>query len=246
MCKYVCVLLFFSSAAFGAVCPTGYVPVDWPANIKLSPVCNSDTVDLGVVDTECHDDTLICTQGLLCGAARKIKTADGGHATLYSNMHTSHAVHVSFGDATCYANLVAGKSDAGLHVQMDDVVYHTADLHQCRLKVNVSAAYEVKTPDNNSVSWSGKIAGVDFTSWAHCSSDYSSVGNTKNYLGVSTTTNDNRYCWCRMMVPVLSSWVYAASYSSGADCEQSCATSCASSFSGNSTFRSAIISGISF
>ena len=74
------------------------------------------------------------------------------------------------------------------------------------------------------------------------------VGTIKDDLKIKYTENDTNeiYCWCQMIRPLASSWVFAHKYSSvGGGCMGGCAQKCAETFSGNATFRSAMISTLS-
>ena len=45
------------------------------------------------------------------------------------------------------------------------------------------------------------------------------------------------YCWCRMMLPVRSAWVYNHEFDSGSDCGLQCAEYCNSYARTNAIFR---------
>jgi hypothetical protein len=75
---------------------------------------------------------------------------------------------------------------------------------------------------------------------ARCSNSTSSAIS----LDTSTTSN-NRNCFCRMTAPNLgASWVFLIDYGSAANCAQNCAYLCASCVQGgssNSCSRSAVL-----
>ena len=62
---------------------------------------------------------------------------------------------------------------------------------------------------------------------------------TATKLDISSTSDDNKYCWCRMISPAVSRWVYS-SYSSAGVCAQLCAANCATNVRDLAAFRSAL------
>ena len=60
--------------------------------------------------------------------------------------------------------------------------------------------------------------------------------------GSSDTTNLN--CWCKMVEPAVSSWVFVYAYTSAGGCAYYCAYLCAFYARGNSAFRSALFSSL--
>lgn len=46
----------------------------------------------------------------------------------------------------------------------------------------------------------------------------------------STTPANNKYCWCRIVSPATSKWVYRYAYSSNTSCAYSCSRGCANAF----------------
>ena len=79
-----------------------------------------------------------------------------------------------------------------------------------------------------------------------CSSTQGSLtGATATELDTSSTTDDNKYCWCKMTSPAVSRWVFNRSYSSTGDCAQDCAYHCANKTQLPSTFSSAMFGSLS-
>lgn len=55
-----------------------------------------------------------------------------------------------------------------------------------------------------------------------------SVGTTATALQVSANANDNFYCWCRMITPAVSKWIFINAFSNdGQWCRGSCSDYCA-------------------
>ena len=67
------------------------------------------------------------------------------------------------------------------------------------------------------------ISGIGICS----STSDSSTSQTATELDISSTSDDNKYCWCRMISPAVSRWVYANKIPSANYCPQNCAYFCA-------------------
>ncbi len=59
-------------------------------------------------------------------------------------------------------------------------------------------------------------------------------GNSVGEVQTSSSSGDNTNCWCRMIDPAVSLWVYAVGYANEASCLSSCASRCAQYFQNNS------------
>lgn len=64
-------------------------------------------------------------------------------------------------------------------------------------------------------------------------------------VSVSETFDDNRYCWCRVISPALSQWVYTQDNLSGDYCARDCAYTCALAFQGMKELRRALFGSLS-
>ena len=85
------------------------------------------------------------------------------------------------------------------------------------------------------------ISGIGICS----STSGSSSGQTATELDRSSTSDNNKYCWCKMTSPAVSRWVYYTSITTGALCAQNCAYSCANTLRFNAVFRSAMFGSLS-
>ena len=95
--------------------------------------------------------------------------------------------------------------------------------------------------------WSATCGGIAIQGVAFCGSQKgdSIDVTTTDAVTTSTTSDDNRYCWCKMVSPAVSSWVSYGPRMDAGDCADDCAYNCASSARGNSAWRSALFSGLS-
>ena len=94
--------------------------------------------------------------------------------------------------------------------------------------------------------WSATCGGVSVSGVAFCGSQKgSSAGVKSKTVTTSLTSDDNRYCWCKMVSPAVSSWVFADSEASAGNCAADCAYNCATRAQYNSAFRAALFSGLS-
>ena len=66
------------------------------------------------------------------------------------------------------------------------------------------------------------ISGIGICS----STDGGSIGATATELDTSSTVNENLNCWCKMISPAVSRWVFTYSHSSAGVCAQDCALYC--------------------
>ena len=78
-----------------------------------------------------------------------------------------------------------------------------------------------------------------------CSSIRASQYATATELDTSSTPDDNKYCWCRMISPAVSRWVYRFSFTSAGLCARLCALNCAIAVRDFAVFRSALFGSLS-
>lgn len=114
--------------------------------------------------------------------------------------------------------------------------------------------------DNSSSCTFGSGSGLDWTgtcTTAGVSTSLKGIGicvatagsfannTTSDELSFSSTLDDNKYCWCRLVVPLVSSWVARGqggrTYS---ECAMNCASGCAIDFRTNSSLKNALLGNI--
>ena len=94
--------------------------------------------------------------------------------------------------------------------------------------------------------WSATCGGIAIQGVAFCGSqDGGSAGTKSENVTTSTTSEDNRYCWCKMVSPAVSSWVSRNPFTTAGLCAAGCANSCALGARNSSAWRSALFSGLS-
>ena len=99
---------------------------------------------------------------------------------------------------------------------------------------------------NGQSNWSATCGGIEIQGVAFCGSQKGgSIGATTETVTTSTTSDDNKNCWCKMVSPAVSSWVFFYSDSSAGSCAYHCATSCAYYAQSSASFRSGLFSGLS-
>lgn len=89
--------------------------------------------------------------------------------------------------------------------------------------------------------WEGNC-GASVEGVAICAS---SSGTTASSLTVSQDPTKNGYCWCRLISPAVSQWVYSGLAAYHEDCLGDCAEECAATIKSDSTFRTRIFSNLS-
>lgn len=76
-----------------------------------------------------------------------------------------------------------------------------------------------------------------------CSATSGSVGDAELTLNIDYTTamnTNNKYCWCRLVVPESSAYVFGNSFTNWAACATNCAQYCGQQFATTPNFRSFI------
>ena len=73
----------------------------------------------------------------------------------------------------------------------------------------------------------------------------SALGTTTTQLELSSTADDNKYCWCRMISPAVSRWVYVNSTPTAGDCHHRCASYCAAHVRDTPLFRRGMFGSLS-
>ena len=95
--------------------------------------------------------------------------------------------------------------------------------------------------------WSATCGGIEIQGVAFCGSQNGgSIGTKSETVTTSSVSDDNKYCWCKMVSPAVSSWVfYNYSSTSAGYCAYNCAYDCATGARNYSALRSALFSGLS-
>ena len=117
------------------------------------------------------------------------------------------------------------------------------------VKLSSSTTCSYVNPGTYVVDWTSNCTSsgtsVAISGISQCSSTSgSSVGQKATALKISGGTDD-KYCWCKMVSPAVSSWVFYADLGSASDCAYYCATNCARYAAYAASFRSALFSGLS-
>ena len=116
------------------------------------------------------------------------------------------------------------------------------------LDSSTTCTYE--NPGRNVADWtstcttngvSTPISGIGICS----STSGSSAGQTATELDTSSTSDDNKYCWCKMTSPAVSRWVFYSSLLSAGVCARNCAYNCALSVRNIAALRSALFGSLS-
>ena len=116
------------------------------------------------------------------------------------------------------------------------------------VKLSSSTTCSYVNPGTYVVDWTSNCTSsgtsVAISGISQCSSTSgSSVGQKATALKISGGTDD-KYCWCKMVSPAVSSWVFHDARGSASLCASSCAYICARSAAITAPFRSALFSGL--
>ena len=118
------------------------------------------------------------------------------------------------------------------------------------VKLSSSTTCSYVNPGTYVVDWTSNCTSsgtsVAISGISQCSSTSgSSVGQKATSLKISGGTDD-KDCWCKMVSPAVSSWVFCSPHRSASSCANSCADACASGAQAyDAAFRSALFSGLS-
>ena len=95
--------------------------------------------------------------------------------------------------------------------------------------------------------WAATCEGTQISGIGICSSTTASnLFNTATELEISATTDENIHCWCRMITPAVSRWVYIDNSGSTDMCATYCAHDCAKLLDDNDmSFASALFGSLS-
>ena len=113
--------------------------------------------------------------------------------------------------------------------------------------VKLTSSTTCNPGSNNGVAdWSATCGGIAIQGVAFCGSqDGGSVGTKSENVTTSSTSDDNKYCWCKMVSPAVSRWVFFNARTSAGICLNSCANGCAFIAQVDASFRSVLFSGLS-
>ena len=94
--------------------------------------------------------------------------------------------------------------------------------------------------------WSMTCGGIEIQGVAFCGSQNGgSIGTKSETVTTSSTSDNNKYCWCKMVSPAVSSWVFGYSVAAAGFCVYNCASVCAARARNDFDFRSGLFSGLS-
>ena len=72
-----------------------------------------------------------------------------------------------------------------------------------------------------------------------------SLHATATELDTSSTSDDNKYCWCKMTSPAVSRWVFRGTFGTAGVCARDCARTCAYGVWNVAACRSALFGSFS-
>ena len=113
--------------------------------------------------------------------------------------------------------------------------------------VKLTPSTTCTTSSGNGSNWSATCGGIEIQGVAFCGSqDGGSTGTKSETVTTSSNSDDNKNCWCKMVSPAVSSWVfYNYSSTSASYCAYNCAYDCATGARNYSALWSALFSVLS-
>ena len=114
------------------------------------------------------------------------------------------------------------------------------------VKLSSSTTCSNHSSESGQSNWSATCGGISIQGIGFCGSQYGgSVGATTDAVTTSSSNDANKYCWCRMISPAVSQWVFLIEYSSAGNCANRCASVCAPDVLSFVAFKSALFSNLS-
>ncbi len=112
--------------------------------------------------------------------------------------------------------------------------------------VKLTSSTKCTNASGSGSNWSATCGGIEIQGVAFCGSQNGGSAGTKSEtVTTSLTSDDNKHCWCKMVSPAVSSWVFGYSGAAAGFCANRCASDCADRARNPSAFRSALFSGLS-
>ena len=99
----------------------------------------------------------------------------------------------------------------------------------------------------NQSNWSASCNGAQIQGVAFCGSQKGeSAGAKLTAVPISSTVSDNKHCWCKMVSPVVSPWVFGVQwFTTAGNCATGCADNCVYALTESSVFRAGLFSEFS-
>ena len=96
------------------------------------------------------------------------------------------------------------------------------------VKLTPSTTCTSGNAESGQLNWSVTCGGILIQGIAGCgSTKFNAVGTTSDTVTTSTTADNNKYCWCKMISPAVSKWVFNIDNVTASACATSCAANCA-------------------
>ena len=195
-----------------------------------------ENIRVGVADAKMFPD-------FACGAGvKKIRTSTGVAVSLYAEKYTTPSLCVRVDDSVCYAGLAVGAG--GLSVSFGGSTYVAQDLPLCFTLKSSDGATLVRS-SVNSVLWHSVLGNKSVAGVSHCADFGGAVGTGRDVLSVASDVAENKHCWCRMSVPLLSRWVYSMEFASDLNCNKYCSAKCAEIFAEDASWRASMWENLS-
>ncbi len=94
--------------------------------------------------------------------------------------------------------------------------------------------------------WSATCGGIEIQGVAFCGSQNGgSMGTKSEKVTTSSTSDDNKNCWCKMVSPAVSRWVFAYTHDSAGHCADGCSNNCGFISEESEPGRAGLYSGLS-
>ena len=115
---------------------------------------------------------------------------------------------------------------------------------------NSDTTCEYEAPSYNAADWTSTCTtngiSTPIKGIAICAANKANSADfTATELEISSTIDDNKQCWCRMISPAVSRWVHIGAYGSSGTCATGCTNGCAHSPRNDSFFIMALFSSLS-
>lgn len=112
------------------------------------------------------------------------------------------------------------------------------------VKLVPTAKCSTATGESGQSNWGGHCYGITLSGIGLCGNQNGGVtGTTADVVQTSSDSTQNKYCWCKLISPAVSPWVFNDAVQA-ANCAHYCAQFCATYLNRYQEFRAALFSNL--
>lgn len=125
-------------------------------------------------------------------------------------------------------------------------VLTTTGAHAVTKCVKLTSSTTCSNSSAGGSNWTANCGDIKIQGVAFCGSqDGGSVGATTSFVQTNYISDNNKYCWCKMVSPAVSLWIFYDEFTSAGVCINSCASYCMNTARSSVTFRRKMFGSLS-